>query len=117
MSESFDSTTSEMNAACAAPLTLVDPRTAAPGEEIRVTAKYMANECNDTGRDIEVDGLKNQHVVWTQGAAEIELAVVDADDETYEASTTVTVPLDAGDGPAEIAVGRAEPAELTVRAE
>lgn len=109
--------------ACAAPLTSLAEPTVAPGRTVHVQADGLWSGCRDHGYvdedgnayypDPEPTPLTDQVVTFTQGDAEVELAVVDTD-STGAAELDVTIPADAEAGPAEIAVGRAVPAEVTV---
>ncbi|MBB5791880.1 hypothetical protein [Jiangella mangrovi] len=115
--------TSDGEAACAAPFTTVDEPTVAPGQTVEVTAEGLWSSCRDHGASAE-DGpvvysdpeptpLTAQVVRFTQGGTDVELAVVDTGTDA-SIEVDVTIPADAEPGPAEIAVGRADPAAVTV---
>lgn len=101
-------------AGCATPLTVSSSRTVQPGEVVTVFAEDMWDGCDDQGLNEDVPALKDQAVTWTQSGTSVELARVDADDQSGEARVTVTVPLDSTEGKAEVSIGFAQPALLTV---
>lgn len=110
-------------AACAAPMTSVAESTVTPGQTVRVSAEGLWSSCRDHGTvdedgtvhypDPEPTPLTEQVVTFGQGGAEVELAVVDAG-PAAAVEVDVTIPADAEPGEAELAVGRAEPAAVTV---
>ncbi|WP_157987817.1 hypothetical protein [Jiangella endophytica] len=99
---------------CAAPLTQVAEPTVRPADVLRVTADHLVDACYDLGEGLVAEPLDDQAVIWRQGAAEIELAVVDAEPPSGRVEVAVSVPADAAPGAATITVGRGTAAEVTV---
>jgi hypothetical protein len=92
----------------------VAPRQARPGDRIELRGEGHAVGCDDTGESPPAEPLLDLPVTWQQGATSRGLGRVDATTPGGVVQTTITVPVDAQPGTAEVTVGAAEPALVTV---
>ena len=96
----------EAAAGCAGPDVRLSPATAAPGDDVRVRARFLWSECYDTGQPGTPPPRQDVRVTFTAEGRTVLLATVDAE-PGGTLDTTVQVPDDALPGPAEIAVDHA----------
>jgi hypothetical protein len=90
-------------ASCAGPDVRVAPATVAPGDDIRVQARFLFSDCYDTGQTGTPPPSQDVRVAFRAGDRTSPLATLDAEpDGTID--TTIQVPDDALPGPAQIAV-------------
>src|SRR5207245_2291238 len=95
------------------PRTRVSSRQVRPGAQITVTADYMYDGCNDTGRHVRLPPLRHQAVRWAQDGHPVVLAWVDAN-PAGRAAARVTVPFAASPGRATLQLGIATRVTLNV---
>jgi hypothetical protein len=104
------------NASCAAPQTTVTSAKVRPGDVLQVQALHMWTDCADTGEGDRGEARQDQAVVWIQSGQDTVLTHLDADPETGTGTATVQIPAQATAGRAQIRIGEAESALVTVRA-
>jgi len=99
-------------AGCGGPDVRLTPTTVAPGDDVRVQARFLWAECYDIGQTGTPPPLDDVAVSFRSGDRTVPLATLDPEpDGTMD--TTVRVPDDAPSGPAQIAVDFAT-ADVTV---
>jgi hypothetical protein len=95
------------SASCAGPYVEVAPRQAQPGDRVSLRGEGHVDGCDDTGQSEPVVVLQDLPVTLRQGAATWQLDRVDATAPGGVVAVTITVPVDARPGTAEVTVGAA----------
>ncbi len=108
------SSSTDSSAGCVAHRSQTSVAEVTAGQSLQVSADWLWSDCNDTNGGTWGHALRDQAITWTQSQVSTELARADADPRTAHLEVAVTVPASARPGPAEIRIGDAEPAKLTV---
>ncbi len=89
---------------CVGPSIDVQPREAAPGDEVTVTGSWFREGCADAGGSVggrradQESPLTGLHVAFVQGDEVVDLATVDAAGHDFGFAVEVTVPTGATAG-------------------
>lgn len=90
-------------AGCGGPDVRLTPTAVAPGDDVRVRARFLWADCYDSGQQGTPPPLRDVAVTFRTGDRTVPLATLQPEpDGTMD--TTVQVPDDAAPGPARIAV-------------
>jgi hypothetical protein len=90
-------------AGCAGPDVRLTPTTVAPGDDVRVRARFVWAECYDTGQTGTPPPERDVSVTFRTGDRTVSLATLDAEPDG-RIDTTVRIPYGAAPGTAQIAV-------------
>jgi hypothetical protein len=99
-------------AGCGGPEVRLAPTTAAPGDDVRLRARFLWSDCYDTGQRGTPPPLRGVPVTFQADGRTVRLATVDAEPDG-SLDMVVRVPEDAAPGDARILVGSAA-ADITV---
>jgi hypothetical protein len=95
------------------PRTVASPTQAAPGQVVTVAGDGLWDDCDDTGRHLELHPLRDLAVIFEQETVS-ELARTDAAGARARAEVAVTIPATAAPGPATIRIHPASAAHVTI---
>ena len=93
--------------------TSVSDTSLAPGESVTVSAPYQWSNCYDSGKFASPPPLKEVSVSWRQEGVETQLATAYPDANAF-ATVVVQVPVNAKVGAAELQIGTASSAAITI---
>ena len=85
----------------------------APRESLTVSAQYQWSNCYDSGKFVSPPPLKKVSVWWRQEGVETVLATAYPDENAF-ATVVVQVPVNAKPGAAELQIGTASSAAITI---
>ena len=101
---------------CVQPQTSLSDTSLSPGESVTVSAPYQWVDCYDTGQGGNPPPMKQVSVWWRQEGAEAKLGTAVPDRDSF-ATMVVQVPVGAKAGAAELQMGTASSAAVTITAD